>query len=166
MKMSTKAIVLGGLLAAMAVGLKFSSFTLIDYRLTFYDIPLIISSIVLGPVVGGFVGFVTDWVYSILMGYPIGLFTISSIIWGLIPGMLLIVLRRVNVRTLIIIILVTSVLAFTANTFALYIMYGSGTLANLPARILTMMIKLPIQVFAVKVIYSRVLLPLKIKKGI
>lgn len=164
MKISTKALVTGSLLAALAVVLKISSFTLLDYRLTFYDIPLMISSIALGPLVGGIVGFITDWIYSIVMGYSIGLFSISSIIWGLVPGLLLYILKDVNLKTLIVIVLVTSVLAFAANTAALYFYYGSGTLANLPLRTVTMIIKWPIEVFALKIIYSRVLLPLKMKR--
>lgn len=164
MKLTTKTMVAGALLAAMAVILKYGSFTLLDYRLTFYDIPLMITGIVFGPVVGAIVGFITDWIYTVGMGYTIGLFTISSILWGLLPGLMLLVLKHINLKTIIIIVLVTSVLAFLSNTMALYVMYGSGTLANLPARIITMIIKWPVQVYAMKLIYERVLLPLKIKR--
>lgn len=161
MKIPTKALVGGAIMAALAVALKFTSITTMEYRLTFYDIPLMISGLVFGPVVGGIAGFVTDWIYATTQGWPIGLFTLSSIAWGLIPGLLLFVLKKVNLMSIIVIVLITSITAFGLNTFALYTIQGSGVLAMLPARLITMAIKWPIQVIIVQQVYARVIVPLK-----
>ncbi len=161
MKISTRALVGGAIMAALAVALKFTSITTMEYRLTFYDIPLMISGIAFGPLVGGIAGFVTDWIYGTTQGWPIGLFTLSSIAWGLIPGLLLMALKKVNLFSIIVIVFVTSVIAFSLNTLALYSLQGTGVLAMLPARIITMMLKWPIEVIAVQQVYQRVIVPLK-----
>jgi len=163
--MKTKTLVFAALLAAMAVALKFYSFTTLDYRFTFYDIPLMVTGIIFGPLAGGIAGFITDWIYALAHGYPLGIFTLSSIMWGFLPGLLMVVLRKVNVLTLIVIVLSTSVLAFLINTVALYVLLNGGIIAGLPARIITMIIKWPIQVIVLKQVYERVILPLKIRRA-
>jgi len=161
MKLTTKALVGGAVLAALAITLKYTSITTMEYRLTFYDIPLMIAGIAFGPFVGGIAGFVTDWIYATLHGWPIGLFTLSSIAWGVIPGLMMLVLKKVSILNLVLIVIITSFIAFSLNTFALYQLQGSAVLAMLPARLITMVVKWPVQVIALKAIYARVLLPLK-----
>lgn len=161
MKISTKALVGGAVMAALAIALKFTSITTMEYRFTFYDIPLMIAGIAFGPLVGGIAGFITDWIYATTQGWPIGLFTLSSIAWGLVPGLMMMALKKVDVKRLVVIVIVTSFIAFSLNTFALYQFQGSGVLAMLPARLVTMVIKWPIQVIVVKAVYERVILPLK-----
>lgn len=162
MKMSTRAIATAGILAALAIILKtYLSFTTAEYRFTFFDIPLMISGIAFGPFVGGVAGFVTDFVYATQspFGFSFNLMTVSSILWGAVPGLLLLVLRRVNIKTLIVIVLITSVLCFTLNSIQLYIWFGEGMFANLLPRIITMVVKWPIEVYMLKVVYERVLKP-------
>ncbi len=162
--MSTKAIAMGGTLAALAIVLKMFSLTTFDLRISFYDIPLMISGVLFGPLVGGLVGFITDWIYSTTQGFPLGLFTISSILWGLIPGLLMLVLKKINVKTITVIVVITSVFAMASNTVALYQFTGSAVFAMLPARIIVMIIKWPIQVIILKQLHQRVILPLNIKR--
>ncbi|QVK21730.1 folate family ECF transporter S component [Mycoplasmatota bacterium] len=160
----TRILAIGGILAAMAIVLKVFSFTTLDYRFTFYDIPLMVAGIAFGPVVGGITGFVTDWIYATTHGWPIGLFTISSILWGLLPGLLMIMIKEVNVKVIILIVLITSISAFAMNTLALYQLSGSGVFALMPARAITMVIKWPIEVILLSHIYQRVMIPFKIKR--
>ena len=86
-----------------------------------YDIPLMIAGVAFGPAVGGIVGFVTDWIYSTTQGWPIGLFTLSSILWGFIPGLLMIVLKKINVKTILVIVLITSIAASRSWSTALFL---------------------------------------------
>lgn len=162
MKISTKALVGGAILAALAIALKFTSITSLEYRFTFYDLPLMIAGIAFGPLVGGITGFITDWIYATTQGWPIGLFTLSSIAWGLIPGLMMLIFKKVDLKRVILIVFVTSIVAFGLNTFALYQFQGSGVLAMLPIRLITMVIKWPVQVFVVTAIHHRVLVPMRV----
>ncbi|XMB85502.1 folate family ECF transporter S component [Mycoplasmatota bacterium WC44] len=165
MKLSTRVIVMSGILAAMAITLKFLSFTTLEYRFTFYDIPLMISGIVFGPFIGGIVGFITDWIYATTQGWPIGLFTLSSIMGGLIPGLAFMIFKNVNIKTITVTVLVTSILCFSMNTFALYQFQGAGVLGMLVPRIITMVIKWPIEVIMLNEVYKRVIVQFNIKRA-
>ena len=55
-------------------------------RLSFENLPIILSSFVLGPVFGGIVGGIADIIGCILVGYAINpIITLASILMGVIP---------------------------------------------------------------------------------
>jgi ECF transporter S component (folate family) len=158
--LSTRVLVRTSLLVAMSVVLKvFFSFTLTDFRFSFYDIPLIISGIMFGPTVGAISGFVTDVANIVYPNLATGfnLMTISSMMWGFIPGLLLFN-RKLNLFNIAIAVVITSVLCFTINTIQLSLWTNGVALlwVSLVPRIATLLIKLPIQVLIISVLYDRV----------
>lgn len=158
--LSTRILVRTSLLVSMSVVLKvFFSFTLTTFRFTFYDIPLIVSGIMFGPMVGAVSGFVTDVANIVYPNLATGfsLFTVSSMMWGIVPGLLLFK-RKLNILNITIVILITSILCFSINTMALYLMFPDTTLqwAFLAPRIAVLIVKLPIQVAVIGVLYERV----------
>lgn len=157
----TRIITRLALLIAMAVILKlFVSITTSEYRFTFYDLPLMISGIMFGPIYGAIAGFSTDVANIVYPNLATGfnLMTISSIMWGLIPGLLL-HKRKVNLLTVSITVVMTSAICFSINTWQLAIWSNGASLhwAMLAPRIVTALLKLPIQVIVVEILYSRVI---------
>jgi Putative regulator of cell autolysis len=89
MRLSTRTIAFAGMFTAIAFVLRLLSFTTLEYRFTFDDIAIMASGIFFGPWVGLLVGFSADFLYSLYMGFPLGIFTLASMSWGLIAGLLL-----------------------------------------------------------------------------
>jgi len=144
----------------MGIVLKTFSLTTLEFRFSFYDIPLFIGGMVLGPVFGLIIGFVTDWIYVLIhpFAFSFNLMTLSTMMWGFLGGLAFYgKLNHLNMVKLTVLIIVTSLIAFTLNSIQLYVWFGSGMLAQVPIRIATMIIKWPVQVFAIKVLYDRVL---------
>ena len=91
--MTSKQLVLGALFAAMTIALKpIDIYFLPTARLNVTAVPIILSGITLGPVIGAIVGFIADVLGYVLFdksGQPIALLlTISSVMMGLIPGII------------------------------------------------------------------------------
>ena len=157
---TTQSLTKAALLISMSFLLKsFFSFTLSDFRFTFYDIPLMISGIMFGPIIGGLSGFIVDWfnilVPNLAMGF--NLFTISSMLWGIIPGILLFGRKELSMTRIVFTVLLTSIFCFSINTYQLYLFYGSGGLVSLPFRIATLIVKLPIQIMILDILFKRVI---------
>lgn len=151
---STKNLVRIAILVAMSILLKsLLSIETQVFRATFYDIPLMISGIIVGPIAGLIAGFAVDWTHVMIspFAFSFNLFTVSSMVWGFIPGLVLF-RKRIGYVNLTVVVVITSIIAFSLNTAQLYIWYGEGIYAALPVRIITMLVKLPIQVFVVKTI--------------
>jgi len=133
--------------------------TLPTYRFTFYDIPLMIAGIMYGPIIGGLSGLIVDWFNILMPNYATGfnLFTVSSMMWGIIPGLLLFGRKDLSLVRIVNTVLITSIIAFSINSYQLYLFMGSGMLAELPFRVITLVIKLPIQVALIDILFKRVL---------
>ncbi|MCF7926294.1 MAG: folate family ECF transporter S component [Candidatus Izimaplasma sp.] len=158
--LKTHVLTRAAILVSMSVVLKiFLSFTLADFRFTFYGIPLMISGIMFGPIVGAINGFVVDWINILMPNLATGfnLFTVSSMMWGIIPGLLLYKRKELTLISIVSVTLITSVLVFSINSYQLYVWMGKGMYGALPFRIGTLLIKLPIQVAIIDVLYNRVL---------
>lgn len=159
--LQTRMITRIALLVSMAVVLKvFVALTWAEYRLSFYDVPLMITGIMFGPFYGLVAGFATDVVNIVYPNYAKGfnLFTVSSMMWGFIPGLFLFK-RKYSVLRLTLVVVLTSVVCFSINTVQLAWMSNGASLswAFLTPRIITLLIKLPIQVIIVDVLFARVL---------
>jgi ECF transporter S component (folate family) len=90
------------------------------FGLPFYAIPLIIGGIVLGPLYAGIMGFVGDAIGIFMTGGTyMPFFVIAAILWGVIPGLLL--HKRFSLFRLAWVVVLTYVLASTANTVAMLI---------------------------------------------
>jgi len=153
-------MLLAGTFAAMGVALKVFSLTTATFRLSVYDIPLFIGGMVLGPAYGLLIGFVVDWLYVMIspFAFSFNLMTISAMLWGLMGGLLFYRRKTLPPVKLVIVLVVTSLLAFGLNSLQLYIWFGPGMFAEMPFRIVAMTLKWPIQFLAIKLIYERVLL--------
>lgn len=157
---TTQSLTRVAILISMSFLLKsFFVLTLPTYRFTFYEIPLMITGIMFGPIIGGFGGLIVDWFNILVPNYATGfnLFTISSMMWGIIPGLLLFGRKELSMMRIVNAVLITSLVCFSINTFQLYLFMGSGVLANLPVRAVTLIIKLPLQVLILDILFKRVL---------
>ena len=158
--LTTKQITLVAILIAMAVILK--SFLVVEtgsFRFTFYDIPMMVIGIVFGPIVGGVTGIIVDFFHMMFSpwAFTFNVFTLSNMVWAVIPGLLLFG-RQLTKPRLIITVLIASFLSFGLNTIGIVQFQGMGAmLATLYYRIGVLLIKLPIQVMVIEVIYQRVL---------
>jgi len=147
-------------LVAFAVVLKVGlSLTISTYRFTFYDIPLMIIGIMFGPLAGVISGFTADWINIMVPNLATGfnLFTVSSMMWGFIPGILL-YKKDFSTLHLSLVVILVSIVTFGLNTYQLYLWMGTGMYGSLPARVITLLIKLPVQIFIIKVLYDRVII--------
>lgn len=152
-------IVYAGMFAAMGIVLKVFAITTGEFRASFFDVPLFLGGIVLGPVYGLIIGFVVDWLYVMIhpLAFSFNLMTVSTMLWGLMGGLIFYQKKQLNTLLLIATIVITSVIAFSLNSIQLYIWLGPGMFAQVPFRLLTMAIKWPIQVFAIKLLHERVI---------
>ncbi len=112
-----------------------------------------------GPIIGGLSGLIVDWFNILVPNYATGfnLFTLSSMMWGIIPGLLLFGRKELSMARIINAVLITSIVAFSINTYQLYLFMGSGFLAELPFRVATLLIKLPLQVMVLDILFKRVI---------
>jgi len=87
---SLRVLTFAGMLTALSFVLKlYLSFTTFDLRITFYEIPILIGSIFLGPLYGLFIAIASDFVYITLAGFPFSPFmALSAAMWGVIPFVL------------------------------------------------------------------------------
>lgn len=93
LSITPKQLVIGALFAAMTIVLKpIDLYFLPTARLNITAVPIILSGITLGPVLGAVVGFIADVLGYVLFdksGQPISLLlTLSSVMMGLVPGLI------------------------------------------------------------------------------
>ena len=86
-------IILGSILTAAAVGIRLFFDYLFPtggtFGLPIYSIPLVIASLILGPLYGLLAGITADLAMGLFGPYNyLPLFGISTIIWATIPGLL------------------------------------------------------------------------------
>lgn len=157
--LSTKGITMVAMLVAMAILLKsVLSFETGSFRFTFYEIPMIFIGTIFGPIIGGIMGFVVDFFHVMISpwAFTFNVFTISNMLWGIIPGLVLFN-REYSRMKLIVILVITGVLTFGLNTYGIVQYQGMGAMiGTLPYRVAVLLIKLPLQVFVIETIYFRV----------
>lgn len=155
MRVTTRQLSYAALFAALSFVLRFTAFTTLEYRFTFDDIALLAAGTMLGPVLGLITGFVADVMYSLYMGFPLGIFTLASMSWGFVAGLLL-YQKRLSVQRLILGVMITSIIAFVITTLALFQLFNTGIYAGLLARLITLVVKWPVQVGILYVLAQRV----------
>ncbi|MFW6285098.1 MAG: folate family ECF transporter S component [Bacillota bacterium] len=153
-------LILAGFFASMAIVLKvLFSLTTWEFRISFFELPLILAGMVLGPALGFIAGFATDWIYVMVhpMAFSFNLFTVSAMLWGGVFGLFHFKKIPINLVTLSTVIVSVSLITFTLNTIQLYIFSGPGVFANVPFRLLITIIKWPIQIGSIYFIYHKVI---------
>ena len=157
--LNAKGLTLTALLVAMAILLKsFLSFETGSFRFTFYEIPMVFIGALFGPVVGGISGFIVDFFHVLFSpwAFSFNVFTISNMLWGIIPG-LLIFSRNWKKRTLLVTLILSFLLTFALNTIGIVQFQGTGAmLATLPYRVLIMLIKVPLDMYFILLLHERV----------
>ncbi|MDY0234597.1 MAG: folate family ECF transporter S component [Gudongella sp.] len=129
-------------------------------RISFGDVPLMLSGILFGPLVGGLTGLAADLIGFLInpMGPYYPGFTLSSILWGVLPGLIFIVLRgkksfekSLSFRNIVIAVAITAILvSLILNTYWLSILYGKGFLILLPPRFVATLISIPIHSMVIR----------------
>ena len=139
-----------------------------NFGVPFYAIPIIYGSIILGPVYGLIMGYVSDLVGFI--AFPNGayafIFALGAMLWGFMPGLFL--YKKFDKVKLFIVITITHILVTFANTLGLLTFLSAETaLASLTIR-LTM---IPVNVIIISILVSNlyqkllpVLIDMQIKK--
>lgn len=128
----------------------------------YYAIPIIVAAIFLGPKYSIPIAFLGDLVSTLLAGHTyLPLFSIASMLWGIIPGLLLRV--KYKFSTILLVVFITHIFVSATNSLALYIhMHKSieGLLVDLPIR-LGMIIP---NVLIISLLVEGVLEPIKLRK--
>ena len=123
-------------------------------RLSFGEIPLILSGIVLGPVYGAFCGVLAD-----LVGFPINAqgpyfpgFPFSAALSGMLPGLMgRMIKKEWSWLSLTIVVSITTVItSILLNTLWLNVMMGKAFAVLLPPRIIACLILIPIYVVVIR----------------
>ncbi|MDI6452902.1 folate family ECF transporter S component [Peloplasma aerotolerans] len=97
-----------------------------NFGLPFYAIPIILGSIILGPMYGAIMGFVGDYIGVMLSPYGfLPLYVIGPIIWGFLPGLIL--HKRYSVIKLAWVVPLTYLFVNLSNTLAGIIHLGFET---------------------------------------
>jgi ECF transporter S component (folate family) len=129
------------------------------FGLPFYAIPLILGSIILGPIYGGLMAIIGDTlgVFIAGVGY-LPFFVFAPIAWGVIPGLLL--KKHFSTFKLLIAVMISYLFATTSNTFAIFFYFGRmAAYSTLALRLVFAIFNTLIIFNVVKDIYIR-LLPL------
>ena len=128
-------------------------------RLSFGEIPLMISGLLFGPLVGGISGLAADLIGVVVntQGTFHPGFTLSSILWGAIPGVFSIFYKKSSKRNIFSIerIFITVftcivIISLGLNTYWLSTLMGKGFIVLFPARALSALVNIPLQSFIIK----------------
>ena len=108
-------------------------------RFTLGSVVTIMAGLWFGPVAGGTVGGVADLLGSFMQGYaPNPLITIASILWGVIPALMLRFVTGSKTRKVLMLclsVLITSIVCTLGFTYAGLVMIGYDFRAILPTRL-------------------------------
>lgn len=127
-------------------------------RLSFGEVPIMLSGILLGPVYGAACGALSD-----IIGYsinPVGGpyfpgFTLTAALTGLIPGLMAKYYRNNwNWTSVMIIVTVTTLIAVPLNTLWLSLLHGKAYLALLLSRIIGKTPLIPAHVIILKLVIN------------
>ena len=162
-KFSTKTLILMALFAAISIIL--ARFMVIwitqSVRISFGNIPIILASLLLGPIAGGFTGAVADIVgasfFSPFPWYPP--LTISPILVGVLPALLKpLLLKRISLLRVYAIILITNLAtSIGLTTLLLSQLYGTGYWELLAARAPVALIVTVVEGLLVYLLYRRLI---------
>ncbi|NLM44757.1 MAG: folate family ECF transporter S component [Clostridiales bacterium] len=164
-RINTFSIAVGGLLTAMSIILTrfFGIYVLGNsVRLSFGNIPILLSGALLGPIVGGLTGAIADVGGMLITGGASGPyfpgFTLSSFLVGFIPGL---VFYRTKSdyklwKIAVSVAIVTLLISFGLNTLWLSILLKKGFWLLLPARVISSLIMAPIEVVILYLLLSRI----------
>lgn len=130
----------------------------------YYAIPIIIASIFLGPKYSISIAFLGDLISVLLSPFPyLPIFSLGSLMWGLIPGFLL--KDKYSFKNIILVVFLTHILVTSINSLALYVHYHKSVQALLIDLPLRSLLIIP-NTIIISLLVEGVLEPIKIKRGI
>ncbi|MDK2866218.1 MAG: hypothetical protein PWP51_58 [Clostridiales bacterium] len=150
-KWSTNVMVTLSVLVAMEIVLsRFLSFSVWNMKIGLSFIPVVIAAIALGPIYAGIVGALGDFIGAIL--FPIGAyfpgFTLTAFLVGMTFGLCL-YHRQTIWRALLAVSINQLIFSLFVNTFWISILYGAPFQGLLPARLLQIILMVPIQMVVI-----------------
>lgn len=155
--MDTRVLVKASFLTAISIVLTrfLFFFPVPSIRISFGEVPIMMTGMIFGPVVGGITGLAADLI-GVLIN-PQGAFhpgfTLSSILWGLIPGLTFLIFKRkknysaiysvMNISVTVAICFI--VISLALNTLWLSSLFGKGFMILLPGRVISAIVNIPLQ---------------------
>lgn len=124
-------------------------------RVSFGEVPLMIGGLLFGPLIGGIGGLVAD-IIGVMIN-PQGAFhpgfMLSSVLWGVIPGVLGIYFKSkgkkrnpfTTQRVVLTVAISIVIISLGLNTLWLSSLYGKGFIVLLPGRIIAAFVNIPLQ---------------------
>ena len=152
---STKALVSVSLLTAMSIIFtRFFSFIipiagLPALRFGLGEAPLMMAGMVYGPALGGLGGLAADLIGVVVnpQGAYFPGFTLSSMLWGILPGLFFYKRnnKNINIKGVFIVVSITYfIVSICLTTYWLSIMFGKGFLVLVPGRLLSSVVAIPL----------------------
>jgi ECF transporter S component (folate family) len=157
--MDIRTIVKAGFLVAISIVMTRFAFVMLPIagvsalRISFGEMPLMLSGFLFGPLVGGLTGIAAD-LLGVLINpqgpyYP-G-FTISSMMWGILPGIITYILEKkvpiskmFSFKFVLVSVAISSIIVTLLNTVWLSDLFGTAIIILLPPRLLSAAISIPI----------------------
>lgn len=155
MRFTTRQIVNCGILIAMSIILtRFTSFLIAPYiRVGFGPIPIYMAGIIMGPVAGGIVGGLADlvgfWFNTFGFAFPNPFIFLASILRGVIPALMLMLLNRnkITVFKMTAAVTVTEIVAgLLVTTYGLVFIFGTPFWVMFTPRLIATIIQVPVYV--------------------
>lgn len=145
---TTRIFIFMGLLISMEIGLtRFFSIQTPIVRISFGFIPIVIASVMFGPVLGGITAAFSDILGMML--FPKGVyfpgFTLSAFLSGIIYGIMLYKKPQTMLRIILAVSIIIISVDLGLNTYWLSIITGKGVVALFVPRFIKSIIMLPIQ---------------------
>jgi len=153
---NTQVITFMGLLVSMEIMLtRFFAIQTPIVRIGFGFIPIAVSAMLFGPVIGGITAMIAD--IAGMMIFPKGVyfpgFTFSALLTGVIFGLFLYRREKTIIRIAAAVLIITLAVDIVLNTVWLSMITGKGALAILPPRLLKSLLMLPVQVFSIHMVW-------------
>lgn len=160
-RMDTRTMVKAGFLTAISIVLTRFMYFFVPLagfpalRISFGEVPIMMSGLLFGPIVGGVTGVAADLI-GILVNSQGAFhpgFTLSSMLWGVIPGLFAILFKKSKsyektysfMNVFIAVFVSFVVISLGLNTLWLSTMFGKGFVVLLPGRVLAAVLNIPIQ---------------------
>jgi ECF transporter S component (folate family) len=155
-KVSLKALTAGAMMAALSIILErvlalMPASNMMDIRISLSNVPIILASILVSPVIGAIAGVVSDIVGCFISGYaPFPLLTAAPLVMGFLPGVFL---NKKGVYPFFKVLLAVTVSHVFASviitTYGLSVMRGVAFVPMLVTRLASCGINLAIDVILV-----------------
>ena len=155
-KMNTKTLTQAAFLVALSIVLtRFGSIMVLPtLRIGVGDIPLMMTGMLFGPIVGGVGGIAADLIGIMInpQGPPHFGFTLTSALFGVIPGLYVMYIKRKekgdpysSINIIIMVTISILILSLGLNTYWLSQLYDKGIIAMLPGRALSALANIVVQ---------------------